>query len=184
MTNNQRGKVSVNVSPEGFPLSWRRPITSVLLLLICWYSMMATHELGHVLAGWLSSHEISEFSFPLIGFSETSMNVYPRPAWVVWSGFASGVLSPLVVWLLTKRFKPEMARACQFVLGFCLLANGGYLGFGWIDRVGDIDELLIHGTPVWLLMIIGVALILWGRWCWVRLNTPSPKPPAAHSAGQ
>ena len=149
-----------------------------------WYFMQATHEVGHLLAGWFSTkHKVTGFAIPLLGFSSTTMSVYPRPAWVVWAGFVTGVLIPLAVWILARLLRCQAEGALRYFAGFCLLANGAYLGLGWVERVGDLDELMLHGTPTWVFIIMGLAMALAGRWLWT-LNTPSTRPPASDSASR
>jgi hypothetical protein len=56
----------------------------------------------------------------------------------------------------------------RFFAGFCLLANGLYIGIGSFARVGDCGEMLRHGSAPWELWLFGVVtapsgLLLWHR---------------------
>ena len=50
--------------------------------------------------------------------------------------------------------------------GFCLVANGLYLGVGSIEGVGDCGDLLLHGSPIWMLWLFGVVTTPFGFALW------------------
>ena len=144
------------------------------LLAVSWYAMMAVHELGHALAGIATGGAVERIAIPLLGFSHTDVHPNPQPLIVAWAGAVVGVVLPALLWLGVK-VKLETGRAeslLRFFAGFCFLANGVYLGLGWIDRVGDTHELLQHGATTWQLIAFGsvcsaTALLLWhglGPW--------------------
>jgi hypothetical protein len=54
----------------------------------------------------------------------------------------------------------------RFFAGFCLIANGAYIGVGSFDRIGDCDEMLRHGSPIWHLWLFGAATMPLGLWLW------------------
>ena len=58
------------------------------------------------------------------------------------------------------------AFALRFFAGFCLIANGAYIAFGSIDRVGDCGEMLRHGSRTWQLSLFGALAIPTGFWLW------------------
>jgi hypothetical protein len=58
----------------------------------------------------------------------------------------------------------------QLFAGFCLIANGVYLGVGWIDNAGDAGDLLRRGTPVWVLVGFGLLASGGGLYLWHRLG--------------
>jgi len=136
--------------------------------------MMAIHELGHALAGIATGGKIEHIAIPLLGFSHTAVSPNPHPLIVAWAGAAVGVLLPLLLWSVVRialnRGRTE--TLLRFFAGFCFLANGVYLGLGWIDRIGDTHELLQHGAATWQIIAFGVvctasALYLWhglGPW--------------------
>ena len=47
------------------------------------------------------------------------------------------------------------AYLLRFFAGFCLVANGGYIGGGSFDRLGGAGQMLRHGSPPWLLGPLG-----------------------------
>ena len=50
--------------------------------------------------------------------------------------------------------------------GFCLLANGLYIGVGSFDRVGDCGEMLKHGSAAWQLWLFGATTTPLGFCLW------------------
>ena len=47
--------------------------------------------------------------------------------------------------------------AGQVTRGFCVRANGAYIGAGALLHAGDCRGLLQHGSPLWLLIGFGIA---------------------------
>ena len=60
------------------------------------------------------------------------------------------------------------AFVLRFFAGFCLLANGLYIGVGSFDRVADCGEMLRHGSAPWHLWLFGAATAPLGLWLWQR----------------
>jgi hypothetical protein len=58
------------------------------------------------------------------------------------------------------------AYLARFFAGFCLVANGAYIAFGSIDRVGDCGEMLRHGSRPWQLWLFGALTMPAGLWLW------------------
>ena len=139
-------------------------------LYVCWLGMMAVHEAGHVLHAWLSGGRVERVTIPLLGFSQTFLAVNPRPAFVAWGGPVWGCVIPLILLVVTMRVRRPVRQWLQFFAGFCLVANGAYLGVGWTSRVGDAGDLLRHGTPVWVLVAFGAVAVTGGIYVWHRLS--------------
>jgi hypothetical protein len=96
---------------------------------------------------------------------------------VVWAGPIVGVIDPLLAWLLVRWLRKReptqwqgIESAITFLAGFCLLANGAYLGLGWIDRVGDTGVMMRLGTPVWLMVGFGVLCAVGGFALWHQMG--------------
>ena len=142
----------------------------VMLAYVGWLSMEALHELGHVLHAVASGGQVARVELPLLGFSRTDVLVNPAPAFVAWGGPIWGSILPLLIWAACLRASPPFQWAMQFFAGFCLIANGAYLGVGWIDEVGDAGDLVFHGTPVWVLCAFGAASSSLGLYLWHRLS--------------
>jgi hypothetical protein len=54
----------------------------------------------------------------------------------------------------------------RFFSGFCLLANGLYIGVGSFVGIGDCGEMLRHGSQQWQLLLFGAATAALGLWLW------------------
>ena len=156
------------------------------LIYACWLGMMAVHELGHVLHAWLSGGTVSAVRVPLAGFSITEYSTNPRPHFVAWGGAIWGCLIPLAGVLLIRAIsgrrpgrRPRARRAIEYFAGFCLIANGVYVGAGWAYYVGDAADLLDYGTPRWVMTAFGAAAAVGGLYLWHRLGRGSRPGPGA-----
>jgi hypothetical protein len=94
--------------------------------------------------------------------SRTDVWPNPHPLIEVWAGPAVGSLVPLVIAGVASAFRLRVGYLVWVVAGFCLIANGAYLGVGVVSPVGDAAELIKHGTPNWWLAAFGVATIVPG----------------------
>lgn len=130
--------------------------------------MMIVHEAGHCLGALLTGGTIQELRIPLIGFSSTHVTDSRSPLLVVWLGPIVGALLPLL--LLLIRRPPRSRHIATFVAGFCLIANGLYIGVGVFDRVGDCVDLLHHGAHPWQLILFGIIATLSGFAIWHMLG--------------
>ncbi len=158
------------------------------LLLISWLGMQAVHELGHVVAAWATGGSVKRVVLNPLAISRTDVAPNPSPLTVAWAGPLVGTLLPLALAAVAKWTKFRGGRYADFFVGFCLIANGAYLGIGSIDGVGDAGELLRHGSPVTLLLAFGVAAVAGGLWIWHRTSSDfgfgrSPRPIEKNEAG-
>jgi hypothetical protein len=166
--------------PElSFSRGWNsRVVRAILLpayLYACWLGMMAVHELGHVLHAWVSGGVVSAVRVPLAGFSITVLSSNPHPHFVAWGGAVWGCALPVAAWLAWPG-RWRGLRALQFFAGFCLLANGAYLGMGWTMRAGDAADLVRYRTPVWVLVLVGLCGGASGLYLWHRLGVERRSP--------
>lgn len=134
------------------------------LPLVSFYAMEAVHEAGHVLFAWISGGSVRKVLLLPWAFSRTELAVNPHPLFVAWGGPVCGMLLPLLLWVVLR--KAGYAHFLRFFAGFCLVANGVYLGFGAFLRAGDCRELLIGGAPFILLPSLGffstvAGFVLW-----------------------
>jgi len=141
----------------------------------CWLAMMAVHEAGHVLHAWVSGATVSAVRVPLVGFSITELSTNPRPQFVAWGGPVWGCLLPTAVWAIFRRLRWPGWGAMQFFAGFCLVANGTYLGAGWLTRAGDAADLTRHGTPIAVLVAFGLIVVGAGLYLWHLLGARRPE---------
>ena len=58
----------------------------------------------------------------------------------------------------------------QFFAGFCLIANGAYIGIGSLGKIGDAGEILRHGIAIWLLWLFGAVCFPFGLYLWNGLG--------------
>lgn len=143
--------------------------------------MQAVHEAGHVLGAWATGGEVTRVVLHPLGISRTDIGHNPQPRVVVWAGPILGSLLPILLWLAAEGVRLPGAYVLRFFAGFCLLANGLYLGLGSFARIGDCGELLEPGEPPWKLWLFGLATTPVGLALWHRLgphfglgSTPQP----------
>lgn len=149
----------------------RQIVFAVSMLGLCWLGMMAVHELGHVLGAAVTGGKVERCVLHPLAISRTDVAPNPHPVIVVWMGPIVGSALPLVaLCLLPSRF-PIARRMVQFFAGFCLIANGAYIGIGWIDQVGDCREMLQNGVPIWSLVAFGCVSLSAGFYLWHRLGS-------------
>jgi hypothetical protein len=135
-------------------------------LLASWLGMQAVHELGHVLAAWLTGGEVARVVLHPFTLSRTDLSHNPNPLPVVWLGPVVGVIAPLLLWGITWLIKLPGAFVLRFFAGFCLIANGVYIGIGSLAGVGDCGDLLRHGAAIRQLWLFGAATVPLGLWLW------------------
>lgn len=133
---------------------------------------MVVHEAGHLVSGLLSGATIVEVELRPWRLSHTLLTGSRWPLADVWAGPVVGSLLPLLVWSIPT---PILRRSWAFFAGFCLIANGVYIGLGWIGPYGDTAEMLRHGATVWQMAVFGVVCGSGGLgiWYWLdrRLNS-------------
>lgn len=133
-----------------------------------WLAMQAVHESGHVLGAWLTGGSVARVVLHPLTISRTDLAQNPSPLTVVWAGPVLGVLVPLLLWAGACAVRLPGRFVLRFFAGFCLLANGLYIGVGSFDQVGDCGEMLRHGSAPWHLWLFGalttpIGLGLWHR---------------------
>jgi hypothetical protein len=139
-------------------------------LVVAWYAMQVVHEGGHVLAAWLTGGTVERIELHLLSISRTDVAPNPQPLIVAWGGPMFGVLAPLTVLGAIKRPRRGFGKFLHFFAGFCLIANGAYIGAGSFNAVGDAGDLLRYGAPRWTLMAFGATALVAGLWIWHRVN--------------
>jgi hypothetical protein len=136
------------------------------LLPLCWLAMQAVHEAGHVLTACATGGTVKAVVLHPLTISRTDVSPNPRPLAVVWGGPVFGSVAPVAAWLLAGLTRRRSAYLWRFFAGFCLIANGAYLGYGIIEPIGDAADLVRLGTPPWPLAAFGVIAVPAGLALW------------------
>jgi len=141
------------------------------LTVLCWLLMMAFHEAGHVLGAYLTGGVVARVVLYPLSISRTDLAVNPHPLIVVWLGPIVGCLLPAFLLGVSRAWKRFPCGTLQFLTGFCLIANGGYIAGGAVARIGDCRQMLSLGTPLWSLWLFGGATVATGLCLWHRLGS-------------
>ena len=139
-------------------------------VLLAWLLMQAVHESGHVAAAWATGGAVERVVLHPLAISRTDIEPNPHPLLVVWAGPIVGVLAPLALWGILAAAKTSLAWLARFFAGFCLLANGLYIGLGSFQEIGDAGDLLRHGSPLWTLWLFGLITAPTGLLLWSSLG--------------
>lgn len=133
-----------------------------------WLGMQAVHESGHVLGAWLTGGRVAKVVLYPLTISRTDLAENPKPLIVVWAGPVFGAVLPLALWAGAALLRLPGAFWLRFFAGFCLIANGAYIGTGSFAAIGDCGDMLRHGSAMWQLWLFGLATIPTGLWLWHR----------------
>jgi hypothetical protein len=131
-----------------------------------WLGMQAVHELGHVLGAWATGGEVGRVVLSPTTISRTDVTNNSRPLIVAWAGPVVGIILPLLLWRGMQAARRPSAFVLRFFAGFCLIANGLYIGLGSFGRVGDCGEMLRHGAAWWQLLLFGAIAVPIGLALW------------------
>lgn len=137
---------------------------------LCWLGMQIVHELGHVLAAWAGGETVGRVVLHPLVISRTDVSHDRHPLLVVWGGPVLGSLLPLGLLAVAKLLRLGQRYLFRFFAGFCLVANGVYLGVGSFGGVGDTGDLLRYGAPRWTLIVFGLVCAPAGLWLWNGLG--------------
>jgi hypothetical protein len=145
---------------------------AALLLYACWLGMLAVHELGHAMHAWNTRGSVVSMTIPWFGFSQTLTAGTSYPRYVVWGGAEWGCGIPLLACGLAllvrgRRGVPELLK---FFTGFCLIANGLYLGLFWMGRNNDASDLVRMGESPLTLIAFGIVATVSGFYMWHKLT--------------
>lgn len=137
-----------------------------------WLAMMVLHEAGHVLNAWLSGGNVAEVVLSPLAFSRTDYAENPHPLFTAWGGVLWGSLLPMALYGLAHGFVPVHDYLARFLAGFCLIANGAYVGAGSFFAGGgdDAGVILQHGGEPWTMWLLGIVAVAAGLWLWNGLG--------------
>jgi hypothetical protein len=146
----------------------RRPqiVLTVCTLALCWLAMQVVHKMGHVIGAWWTDGVVAKVVLLPWTLSRTQLTSNPEPALVAWAGPLFGALAPLGLWLVVQIGYCPGVYLLRFFAGFCLIANGAYLGGGAFDRLGDAGDLQRHGVPLGPLLVFAALTVPMGVWLW------------------
>jgi hypothetical protein len=137
---------------------------------LCWLAMMAIHELGHVVGAVATGGTVQRVVLHPLAISRTDVSPNPAPLLVVWSGPIVGVVMPLAAWAILELAKAPLAYLVRSFAGFCLVANGCYIGVGSFGQIGDAGEMLRCRSPAWSLWGFGIVAAPLGLYLWNGLG--------------
>lgn len=141
-----------------------------IVVLLSWLWMQIIHELGHVLAALATGVAVERVVLHPLAFSRTDLHGGTSSPVIIWAGPVVGCLLPACALAIASMIGTSLVFLFRFFAGFCLIANGAYIGIGWIDQVGDAGDLLRHGTPIWAMIVFGCIGIAAGLWLWHGLG--------------
>jgi hypothetical protein len=128
--------------------------------------MQVVHEAGHVVAARASSGTVVHVELKPWTISRTDVNPNPSPLLVAWGGPVVGTLLPSLSWLAARALRLRTEYLLRFFAGFCLIANGAYIGAGVFVPVGDAADMLRSGSGAWQLALFGLLAIPVGLALW------------------
>src|SRR5690349_13884062 len=136
---------------------------------LCWLAMQVAHELGHALLAWATKGEVAKVALHPLIVSRTDLAENPHPLAVVWGGPLLGSLLPLIAFGVASISRIPGIYLFRFFAGFCLVANGVYIGTGWLFADGaDPGVMLENRSPTWLLVAFGLLTFPAGLYLWQR----------------
>ncbi len=138
---------------------------------LSWLGMQAVHELGHILGAWAGVETVTKVVLHPLMISRTDASHDRHPLFIIWGGPVLGSILPLVVLGIARLIRSGVFYLFQFFAGFCLVANGAYVGVGSFGGVGDAGDLMRHGAPRWTLIVFGLACVPLGLSLWNGLGT-------------
>jgi hypothetical protein len=136
-----------------------------------WLALQAVHELGHVIGAVTTGGTVTRVVLHPCTISRTDVHPNPHALFEVWAGPIVGVLLPCVIYLLALALRSPGVFLFRFFAGFCLIANGVYIGAAWLAEGGaDAGDLLRLGASHWQLVLFGLLTVPLGFYLWHGLG--------------
>src|SRR5690606_19206569 len=138
--------------------SWAdRLLLITSLITLSWLAMQIVHEAGHVLGAWATGGTVTAVVLHPLTISRTDVESSQSPLAVVWAGPLVGTGLPLIGSFAAAGVEARSSYLWRFFAGFCLVANGVYIGSGVLLPVGDAADLVRLGATPWSLGLFGVC---------------------------
>lgn len=131
--------------------------------------MQIFHELGHVLGGLMTGAEIEKVYLHPLTLSRTDFSSNPNPLLTVWMGPVIGVVLPFILYLIASIVDAPKLYFFKLFSGFCFIANGIYISFGFSFPSLDSGMMLAYGTPLFCIIGFGIVTIPLGLFLWNNL---------------
>lgn len=135
-----------------------------------WLGFLLVHEFGHAAIAWATGGAIAQLRLHPLEISWSAFAPNPRPLWVAWGGPVLGSLLPTIVLAIAHVLRSPGFYLARFFAGFCLVANGLYLGVDAFARSGDAGTLLRHGAERWELLLFASVTVPLGFRLWHGLG--------------
>ncbi|MEZ6087515.1 MAG: hypothetical protein R3C05_05705 [Pirellulaceae bacterium] len=120
-----------------------RLLRFVALLMLAWWVMTLSHEVGHLIGGWLGGAKLVRVELRPWHLPYSLFQPDPHPLLTLWAGPLFGVAFPVTMALIVK------ARWLWFVASFCSVANGSYLATAWISGDAHLDTSRLLQAGAW-----------------------------------
>lgn len=140
-------------------------------IMLSWLGMQIVHELGHVLGALVSGGRVDVVVLDPLSISRTDLSLNPHPLLVCWAGAVAGSLLPVMLAGAWRMARAPGMSVIRFFAGFCLIANGCYLGIGSFRDVGDAGDLIVYGASSWQLWAFGAVTVPLGFLFWNGLGS-------------
>lgn len=112
------------------PRRYRQILLVTSILWVSWLTTMLVHECGHVLGAVATSGEVRRVVWHPAVMSRTDVRPNPRPLIEVSAGPIFGSAFPLAIAISASLMGLRIAYLLWVIAGFCLIANGAYIGIG------------------------------------------------------
>lgn len=140
------------------------------LIAFCWPMMMLVHETGHAMGAWATGGQVQRVLWHPLVLSRTDVTPNPSPKIEVWAGPVVGAALPAVLAAMVIALRLKISYLFVAFAGFCLLANGLYVGWGTFDPAGDAHEMIRLGVPRGSMLVFGLVAMLSGLWLLDRVS--------------
>ena len=130
-----------------------RTVFFIGTILLSWCVMIETHEVGHIVGGWLSGASLRDWQLWPWELPYSFFDPDPHPLITLWAGPVLGSIVPLAIAMV---FHNEWI---WLIANFCVLANGLYLALAWGAGGSSLDTQRLLAAGAWPISIVGFCLV-------------------------